>query len=452
MRIGLFGHYGHRNFGDEAIITAVAQNLRRHLPDVEFCGFSSEPDDTAARYGIPAYPIRRLKHVGRVGEEAPLASVVSRESAARPSGWLQRTSRTLKQVPGVRALARAARALVTAPSTVIEECRFLGGAYHALGSLDALLVCGSNQFLDNFGGVFGYPYTLLKWSILARMRGVTLMYISVGAGPIDSIWSRLFVRVAVLLSAYTSFRDHGSKRLMETALLRNLGPVFPDLAHSLAHPPFGDPTRSERPTVAINVMANYDPRYWCEPNDDLYRQYVHKMAAFSSELLRRGYPIFFFSTQFPDYLSIDDVVSSLDEDVVRRIDREALVKQTHSVENLMDVLTSADIVVGARFHATLLALRAARPVLGVCYYRKAQELLREFGQEAYAVPFETFDPVDLMQRFSSLERARTSAVATISRAGERHRADLERQYHHIVDVLQSRSRIAARRSSLSLPK
>lgn len=31
VKIGVFGHYGNRNLGDEAIITAVIQNPKREL-------------------------------------------------------------------------------------------------------------------------------------------------------------------------------------------------------------------------------------------------------------------------------------------------------------------------------------------------------------------------------------------------------------------------------------
>ena len=58
VRIGVFGHYGNKNLGDEAIVAAVIQNLRLRIPNVELEGLSINPIDTEKRHGIPSFPIR----------------------------------------------------------------------------------------------------------------------------------------------------------------------------------------------------------------------------------------------------------------------------------------------------------------------------------------------------------------------------------------------------------
>ena len=59
MRVGILGHVGNENLGDEAIIAAVIQNIRRRWPDAEIRGFTLVPADTEERHGIPSFPIRR---------------------------------------------------------------------------------------------------------------------------------------------------------------------------------------------------------------------------------------------------------------------------------------------------------------------------------------------------------------------------------------------------------
>ena len=58
VTIGVFGHYGNENLGDEAIIEASIHNIRQRLPDARIICFSLRPLDTKARYGLQAYPIR----------------------------------------------------------------------------------------------------------------------------------------------------------------------------------------------------------------------------------------------------------------------------------------------------------------------------------------------------------------------------------------------------------
>ena len=48
-RVGILGHVGNKNLGDEAIIAAVIQGVRRRCPDVWLCGFTANPHDTTAR-------------------------------------------------------------------------------------------------------------------------------------------------------------------------------------------------------------------------------------------------------------------------------------------------------------------------------------------------------------------------------------------------------------------
>jgi polysaccharide pyruvyl transferase WcaK-like protein len=57
-RIAIMGHVGNENLGDEAIISAVIARLRAKAPGVELIAFTSNPDDTTARHGVPAHPIR----------------------------------------------------------------------------------------------------------------------------------------------------------------------------------------------------------------------------------------------------------------------------------------------------------------------------------------------------------------------------------------------------------
>jgi polysaccharide pyruvyl transferase WcaK-like protein len=71
MRIGVLGHYGAQNLGDEAIVAAAIQNIRAMLPGAEICGFLINPEDTQARHDIRAYPVRRRVGRSRITNSAP---------------------------------------------------------------------------------------------------------------------------------------------------------------------------------------------------------------------------------------------------------------------------------------------------------------------------------------------------------------------------------------------
>ncbi|HEY6572241.1 MAG TPA: hypothetical protein VI198_02890, partial [Candidatus Eisenbacteria bacterium] len=58
-RIGIAGHVGNGNLGDEAIIAALLQGVREAVPGAQFAAFTIRPADTEARHGIPSFPLRR---------------------------------------------------------------------------------------------------------------------------------------------------------------------------------------------------------------------------------------------------------------------------------------------------------------------------------------------------------------------------------------------------------
>ena len=179
--------------------------------------------------------------------------------------------------------------------------------------------------------------------------------------------------------------------------------------------------------MGINPMPMYDSRYWCHTDDNKYRSYVGRLAEVAAALRQDGYPLFFFATQPKDENVIHDVLDSLGKTLGGGLDREAMIRRSDSVYGLMQVFTSADLIVATRFHGTLLALLAERPVLGVCYYRKTRDLLREMGQEDYAVDLEDFTATDVLQRIRRLESNRLAEAEKIRRKNQEYSLALTQQ-------------------------
>lgn len=439
LRVGVFGHYGNRNLGDEAIITAVIGHLRAHVPNVSISCFSLDPADTSARYGVPAFHIRR---VGAAGSDTePLdAAPESASVVSSVAGWRQRAGGLARSIPGLRAAARTLRSIVLLPTRMVAEARFLAYAYRRVRELDLLLISGSNQFLDNFGGPWGFPWTLLRWVALAKFAGTRVAFLSIGAGPIDARSSRLLVRLAVRLADYTSYRDEQSRRLIEVGRLPRRGTVFPDLAHGLRDLPTcvrreWSPGTHERPIVGINPMPIYDERYWHAPDSERYDRYVSALAAFASELLRREYPIFFYSTQPKDEDVIDDVVHRIDPDVRQRFDASTMVKRSRGVDELLSVVGSADVLVPLRFHGALLGLLMERLVIAVAYGKKTADLMHEMGQGDLVLTLDELEPAELLHRLQLVESNAIQARARIRARKADYRSALHEQYRRVLSLV-----------------
>ncbi len=137
--IGLIGPYSSDNLGDVASRKAMLCVLREKMGSVRFLGISTLPDDVTRTHQIPAIDI-------------------TGDTTACGPTWL----------PG--------------------ELRRLMGTWQASAGLDALVVSGSFQFNDYWGGPWRNPYQLLVWCLCAHLRGVPVAVFGIG---LDNMPNRL---------------------------------------------------------------------------------------------------------------------------------------------------------------------------------------------------------------------------------------------------------------------
>jgi polysaccharide pyruvyl transferase WcaK-like protein len=267
------------------------------------------------------------------------------------------------------------------------ESVFWGARLQRLRGMDLLIVAGSNQLSDYFGGPWGFPYSVWAWSAAARLRGTRLVFLSVGAGPIRSRLSRYFIRMALGWSAYASVRDVGSRDTVTALGASTPPPIAPDLAQGLKLDQHRGARRggSTKRTVVVIPIPYFDPRYWAESDQTVYDRYVSLLVAFARTLLDRGDRVRFVPTQLrADPPVIADVMRALDRtipiDPADRIDPPVA-----TLADLIELLDEADAVVATRFHGVVLAQLLGKPTVGIAYRRSTTDLLMDVGQGAYAV-------------------------------------------------------------------
>ncbi len=424
-RIGIFGHYGNQNLGDEAITSATIYQIRRRLPDSELIGFSLNPAATTDRHGIKAFPIRR-----------PVEKIIASPENVQGDDQLadsRGSFRTnLKQIPILYPVLKWLRDLLLYCRHGVEELGFLAQSYRRLRGLDLLVVAGSNQIEDSFGGPFGYPFTLWKWTKLAWLVRVPVTFVSVGASPMRSALSRFFCRGALRAAKYRSFRDESSKNVVESLGVEGENLVFPDLAFSLPQKPAAasDP-RGTALTVAINPMPYLDGRYWPENEMvvDGYRDYVRKLAQFCEELLKQGHRIILFPTQLStDGLVGQDVITSMGAEASKYSSAQLQLREIKGFEDLFDTIREADLIVATRFHAVLFGHLACLPVLALSYQQKIDDLMAASGQTPYCLPIGKFSVDQLEETFGRISRDRALCRKMISEQVHLNRSRLAGQF------------------------
>src|SRR5512133_1751254 len=172
-KIGLLNHIGSGNLGDDATFDVVMRNIRLRWPQVQITGFSQNSEDTRKRHGVPSYPIRRSSWSFGYKPSGP------------STGLRERVRARAQTHKGMWFLLSVLYALaVRLPRDCVRELAFLAGSRRLLTSLDLFIVSGGGQ-LTEWGGPWGFPYTLFKWVLLAKSARVRCMFLNVGAGPIS---------------------------------------------------------------------------------------------------------------------------------------------------------------------------------------------------------------------------------------------------------------------------
>jgi polysaccharide pyruvyl transferase WcaK-like protein len=430
-KIGVLGHVGNGNLGDEATFSAVIQKLQRRYSGVKICGFSLNPADTRGRHKIPAFPLRRLNN------DVKQPRTVEQQNVSRSAEhtlFKQKTINKLKSIPLVYPFLKAVKQSVMTFSLFYQEGSFLLRSLERLRGFDLLVVAGAGQLADDFGGPWSYPYTLLKWSILAKIAKVKLIFLSLGVGPLNSALGRIFVKWALALAVYRSYRDHNSQRQIQEIGVAGENPIFPDLAYSLEIRPSLRKAAACRSQfiVGINVMPLY-AGYLKQKlkQKDIYEKYVEALASFASWLLQAGYSVFFFPTQLRvDHFAILDVKAVIN---AKEIYSALLLNEPpiFSFDDLVRQIAKADIIVATRFHAILFSYLLNKPVLGISYNEKTDDLMAAVQQSDYKISITRCSVNLLVQKFNLLQSHCEGETKRLEMKVSEQRQALEEQYKHV---------------------
>ena len=258
MKVGLLDHLGYGNLGDDGTIVTVKQQIERRWPNTEVVALSLNPFDTEQRLGIPSWQIRRTIPTS----EPYIPPVPGKTLQARIKRYLSRHNSLFRVIQQIKA------ALIDIPRVIFKESLFLFKSYRRASTLDILVICGGGQLLNSWGGPWRFPYTLFKWVLLAKLSGSKCYFINLGAGPLDKGLSKWFIRNALSLSDYVSFRDRQSRKLIHDIGFPRLAPAIADSVYALSIPrtfPVGDLNRGPL-TVGVSPMAFCDPNRYFERN------------------------------------------------------------------------------------------------------------------------------------------------------------------------------------------
>ncbi len=434
-KIALLGTFGTGNLGNECTLDAVLYAFPAMIPSADIICICSGPEETKRKHRLCAFPIRPSLSFRRLFNScfAPRTA----PAGTQPSEITDPLPRT---PPALQPVIRVLKLLFL----VFEEPFRWYQAFKALKGTSALMVIGLGM-LGDFGiRPFGLHYDLLRWSLVAKLSGRSLFFVSVGVGPIHNRLSRLMVKTALRLGDYRSYRDVFSRQYLEAiGFKRRVDAVYPDLVFSLPYALLPDKRKpgDGRAVVGYGIMNYYSPTGMMENREGIYKTYLARSSAAIVGLLERGYKI---------RLLIGDVAY---DNSVRRDLRELIEKRgwtcdgntlidepASSVGQLLSQVSDTDIVVASRFHNILLGLMLSKPVVALSYHEKVLDLVNSVGLAQYCQDIEHIDVERLITQCTELltERVASQRRVHIDEQVSGFRRALNEQYDRIAALLIGR--------------
>ncbi len=402
-RIAFFGIFGIENLGNECTLQAILSNAIKLLPHADFHVISFNPEDTSNRHHVPASAVSLQDFSGVVRKGGM-------------GGAIARLVRICRRLP--------------------RELKDWTFAVKTLRGTDLLIMTGTGMLTDYMTSAIGFPYHVFRWTAAARLAKCRVKYVGVGVGPIYQPLSRFFIKSALSLADYRSFRDESSKdRMVKHGFHADRDSVFPDLVFSIPPEVFPERVKPNQPPrrVGLGVMEHRDVHLWnFDEHQARYSSYLDKMCDFVAWLVSRNYSIRILQGDAKhDEGTRVELKSRLERRGINYENRGIIDEGSTTVEELISQIAKVDIVVSPRFHNLLLALMMNIPALSISYDPKNDSLLEGFGLGAYSQQLYELDLEKLIRQFTDLEGRAEELVPSIRIKSNACRALLEEQYEMI---------------------
>jgi polysaccharide pyruvyl transferase WcaK-like protein len=399
-RIGLLGMYSSVNLGDTAIQRAVMQALLARRPGVEFVGLCTDPQDAARTFGI------RARHLSGAG--------------------------------GMVRLDAAGGIVIEPPASKFDTdrlpapLRHVGTAWRIdrhMRELDMLLVSGSGQIDDFWGGPWEQPFRLMTWCGAARRQHKAVAVFGVG---VDQLLTRLgsaFASRALRRAQLRVVRDGGSLDALRAIGVVEPTEVCPDPAFHLVSEA---PGSLENPAGSgFAVISPIARQAWPGAEPRLYDAYIGTLAAAADELQRRGIEVRFVCSQTKmDPPVIDRVKSMMGSDP-----GSTQVRGAKTVEDYMHEVARARVVIGSRLHAMILALVAGTPVLAISYARKVERQMQDIQLADFVLDLRAVQTPQLLAKIDLVLSRENELRAHISAMTRGFRVELESQFDRLAALI-----------------
>jgi polysaccharide pyruvyl transferase WcaK-like protein len=348
----LFGQFGIGNTGNDATAAVTLEFLQKRLPGSRFTLVSNFPETASRLFSQPIVDMR-----GQTKPRFPWRGPL------REFGFELNRRREADKL---------------------------------LATADCLLVPGTGIFDDLWSRASHFAIPLWRWCRTAKRFGVPVRFVSVGAGPVEGSRSRRIFRSSAALASHRSYRDRISWEFVRDVFGLDVSKdaVTPDLVFGMELEP--SPPAGSTGVIAIGTMDYHTWNGVRGGKDDVYEDYMSKLAAFCQDLLKQGRALRMIIGDPGDAPAVADLVGRLEKALPGHAGSVS-VANIATLRDLVREIGRTDAVVATRYHTVLGGLICGRPTVSIEYAAKNTEMMKQFGLASYCQHITRLN-LDLLRR------------------------------------------------------
>jgi len=391
--VALLGAYSSRNLGDTAIQMAVVQNLRARRRGLEIVGVSHDAVDTLITHGLRGWTLQ-----GRCG----------RPDDPRVELIIGRVARVRRKMSELLRIFRHSR------------------------HIDLLIISGSGQLEDFWGGPWAHPWTLLMWASCCRIRGAKVAVLGTGLDDISTKLGGRLIRWMLRLASYRSFRDSGTLDALRRLGFSGAADVCPDLAFSLMES--GTVLDTSLQDGKYIVICPISERAFRQEAKGVHRCYMQALADTAQTLLEDGHDVVIANSQLDMDGPVAEQLYQAIKDGPCDASRLRLVR-CNSVSDYLAVVGGSSLVLASRLHGLILAALKTTPVVAVSYGRKVRQLMNDLGIESQCIELADVSSGSLARAVMSAFEARDATRQRLKHYVHASQRSLQLQYDRVLTLL-----------------
>ncbi|NPC97275.1 polysaccharide pyruvyl transferase family protein [Nocardioides sp. zg-DK7169] len=280
---------------------------------------------------------------------------------------------------------------------------------------------GRYQLLAIAGG--GYMYSakrLLNLSLWHSLLTIRLAQLHIGKtamfpqslGPVNNAFDRWVIERA-LSRTQVIVRERESLERSVCPPRVSVSAVVPDVAFY----PFRDGDEvaavSSIPTVRIAVM---DWRWSTSVSAEAFDRYKCEISKLISLLDNAGYRVVLGGhSRLPEHDQDDIAVARV---IAEGVSSATEVDDNCDVSHLLSMYQSAQVVIGTRLHACIMALSVGTPAIALAYQSKAVGVMRDSGLEQSTFMADQFRADEVFNRVRSLTQGGDARRRGVGRSAD----------------------------------